>query len=127
MKAEPAGVDTLTNLSLSVLRSSPAADLSLVLPLGTAAPSILTPGTMCLSSTLINSALSPINLFRLSTGTLSKAALVGAKTVNGPGAASLSIMPAALRAVWRVEKCSFSAIRAATLLLGPGLTVVCCC
>ena len=51
--------------------------------------------------------------------TLSKAALVGAKTVKGPAPARFSIMPAAFRAVWRVEKCSFSAIMAATLF--PGL------
>lgn len=50
--------------------------------------------------------------------TLSKAALVGANTVKGPAPARFSIMPAALRAVWRVEKCSFSAIMAATLLPG---------
>ena len=39
--------------------------------------------------------------------------------MKGPAPARFSIMPAAFRAVWRVEKCSFSAIMAATLF--PGL------
>merc|ERR1719195_2149430 len=65
------------------------------------------------SSTFTSSSLLAISLFRLSTGTLSKAALVGANKVKGPAAARRSIMPAAFSAVCSVEKCSFSAIRAA--------------
>ena len=57
-----------------------------------------------------------VTLLLLYCPTLSKAALVGAKRVKGPAAARRSIMPAAFSAVCSVEKCSFSAIRAATLL-----------
>ena len=53
---------------------------------------------------------------------MSKAALVGAKTVKGPGPARRSIIPAAFKAVWRVEKCSFSAIKAATDFPGAFVT-----
>merc|ERR1719510_1768665 len=67
-------------------------------PSGTSLPSILTPGTMWRSNTFFSSALFAISLLSESTGTLSKAALVGAKTVKGPAPARFSIMTAAIRA-----------------------------
>ena len=61
----------------------------------------------------------------LYNGTLAKAALVGAKTVNVPGPARVSARPAALTAASRVEKFFSSAITSSAMLLlatrGAGL------
>jgi len=103
-KALPALEVTWTNFPLLALSSSPAAVLSLVDPLGMAFPARLVPGTTCLSSTAFRAFLSSRSLLRESTGTLSKAELVGANSVKGPSPDRVSNKSAAFRAVYRVEK-----------------------
>jgi len=98
-KALPALEVTWTNFPLWALSSSPAAVLSLVEPLGMVFPSRLVPGTTCLNNTAFRAFLSSRSLLRESTGTLSKAELVGANTVNGPWPDKVSTRSAAFSAV----------------------------
>merc|ERR1712025_835456 len=72
---------TWTNLPLSAFTSSPDAVFSFVEPFGTSLPSSFLPGMTCLSRTFLKASLSPKSPLSVSTGTLSKAALVGAKMV----------------------------------------------
>jgi len=106
-KALPALEVICTNFPLLALSSSPEAVLSLVAPWGMALPASLVPGTTWRRRTAFRAFLSSRSLLRESTGTLSKAELVGAKSVKGPAPSRVSRRSAAFRAVKRVEKCSF--------------------
>jgi len=98
-KALPALDVTWTNFPLLAFNSSPEAVLSFVDPLGMFLPDILVPGTTWRRRTAFRAFLSARSLLRESTGTLSKAEFVGAKTVKGPWPERVSRRSAAFRAV----------------------------
>jgi len=115
------GEETCTNFPLFVTSSSPPAVLRLVLPSGIAVPCMLSPGTTCLSKVAFSFSLLAMRAFKSFMSTLSKAELVGAKSVKGPSPARVSKSSAALSAANSVEKCSFSSSRSLRLLSPRGL------